>query len=289
MNRIVGVLFRTVATKETPPTASVHTQIYVRNGDLKAVSLYIGLHHVRVGPDQFTTYDVYRFVPEVEQKEDTTVEPAEEVTPAISAEEAAAQLQSLHSGRNSHQPKSGELRAQSSSPESTSKPQPSAEYGRLPIFAIPSPLTSSHIFPGGISPENEVVVATCSTEHGEISMYTSPLFERNVVDRAEIDKGRRQRTQLLAMMLPEKEVDKVDRFPCRMSWNMLISMKFSGHTGREQLDVLCANEFTTNGDGSDTVPLSRWEHYPSFPCGGTHERSIRGRQDFKVHDLSVHP
>jgi hypothetical protein len=62
--RIVGVLFRTITAQKTPPVVSVRTQSLRRNGGYLPVSLYIGLQHVPSGPDEYSTYALYRLSPD---------------------------------------------------------------------------------------------------------------------------------------------------------------------------------------------------------------------------------
>lgn len=67
VSRIVGVLFRSVSTKDTPPTVSIRTRAFKKGSpDLQPVSLYIGMLHTMSAPDEYTTYCIYKFVQEVE-------------------------------------------------------------------------------------------------------------------------------------------------------------------------------------------------------------------------------
>jgi hypothetical protein len=84
----------------------------------------------------------------------------------------------------------------------------------LTVESIPASLvTSAALFLGGGTPATEIVFASLQTHEGQLSVYTSPDFEREIATMSEVKIASHVSTDhMLRRMFPSDEMCKVGLF-----------------------------------------------------------------------------
>lgn len=81
--------------------------------------------------------------------------------------------------------------------------------GELEPAAIPQQLFSSQLFQGGTSPQTEIVFAARRTHDGNVSLFTSAKFEKEVQPRSVIEIQCNSKKPILDLIFPPDEIGKV--------------------------------------------------------------------------------
>lgn len=127
------------------------------------------------------------------------------------------------------------------------------------VDMIPTALLIPMIFPNGSTPESSIVLSTCRTHEGLLSIYASPSFELEILDRASIEHGyRTNSTSIIGSMFPVDEREKISR---------IIGVLFKTFNSPDSPPVVSVRSKVTRRDGNivDAIVVLSLLHVMTAP------------------------